>query len=97
MVPLFDYATLLIHGDNAGMNRIKDSDRLFKEHEIIEVNAGHLHHRKVEDMNGLNIFYNEPFCGTDQYAGNKFMSSGFGTRIVQYTKDGRGKEELIRF
>jgi hypothetical protein len=97
ILPIFNYSTLIIHGDNNGLSKIKEADRLFKEYNIIEINAGHLHHRKVEDMNGLNIFYNEPFCGTDQYAGNKLMSSGFGTRLVQYTKEGRGKEFLIRY
>ena len=45
----------------------------------------------------MTIYYNEPLCGTDQYAGNKLMSSGFGTRLVQYTRDGRGTEQLIMF
>lgn len=97
ILPIFNYSTLLIHGDNNGLSKIKEADRLFKEHNVIEINAGHIHHRKVEDFNGLNIFYNEPFCGTDQYAGNGLMSSGFGTRLVQYTLLGRGIEQLIRY
>lgn len=97
ILPLFDYSTLLVHGDNGSMKQLTDSDRLFKEYNVTEVNAGHIHHRKVEDFNGLNVYYNEPFCGTDQYAGNKLMSSGFGTRLVQYTREGRGTEQLIRF
>lgn len=97
ILPIFDYSILLIHGDNNGLNKLKDSDRLFVEHNIKEINAGHIHHRKVEDFNGFTIFYNEPFCGTDQYAGSKLLSSDFGTRIVQYTREGRGIEKLIRF
>ncbi|NLE03955.1 MAG: hypothetical protein GX638_04000, partial [Crenarchaeota archaeon] len=96
IMPLFDYSTLLIHGDNGSLKQLTDADRLFKEYNVTEINAGHIHHRKVEDFNGLSIFYNEPFCGTDQYAGNKLMSSGFGTRLVQYTPEGRGIERLIR-
>lgn len=97
ILPIFDYSTLLIHGDNNSLTKIKDAGRLFKEYRVKEINAGHLHHRKVEDMNGLNIFFNEPFCGTDQYAGNKLLSSDFGTRIVKYTPEGRGIEKLIRY
>lgn len=97
IVPIFDYSVLLIHGDNNGLNKLKEADRLFAEYKVKEINAGHIHHRKVEDFNGLNIFYNEPFCGTDQYAGNKLMSSDYGTRLVQYTKEGRGIEQLIRY
>jgi hypothetical protein len=97
ILPIFDYSTLLLHGDNAGISKLKEVDRLFREHNVKEVNAGHKHHRIVEDYNGLNIFFNEPFCGTDQYAGNGLMSSGFGTRLVQYTREGRGTEQLIRY
>lgn len=97
ILPIFNYSSLLIHGDNNGLNKLKDSDRLFKEYSITEINAGHIHHRKVEDFNGLNVYYNEPFCGTDQHAGNGLMSSGFGTRIVRYTPEGRAEEQLIRY
>lgn len=97
ILKVFDYGILNIHGDNNGLNKIKDADRLFKEQNVREINAGHIHHRKVEDFNGLTIYFNEPFCGTDQYAGNKLMSSDFGTRLVQYTPEGRGIERLIRY
>lgn len=97
ILPIFDYSVLLIHGDNNSLSKIKEADRLFSEYRVKEINAGHIHHRKVEDFNGLNIFYNEPFCGTDQFAGNKLMSSGYGTRLVQYTREGRGIEQLIRY
>ena len=97
ILPIFDYSTLLIHGDNGSMKQLTDSDRLFKEHNVIEINAAHFHHLKVEDFNGYAIHYNECLCGADQYAGNKLMSSGFGVRLVQYTKEGRGIEQLIRF
>ncbi|MCE5227922.1 MAG: hypothetical protein LLG05_18945 [Porphyromonadaceae bacterium] len=97
ILPIFNYSTLLIHGDNAGLNKLKDSDRLFKEYNVKEINAAHFHHLKVEDFNGYAIHYNECLCGTDQYAGNGLMSSDFGTRLVQYTKEGRGIEQLIRF
>ncbi len=97
IIPIFDYSTLLIHGDNNSLNKLKDADRLFKEHNVKEINAAHFHHRKVEDFNEMTVHYNEPFCGTDQYAGNKLMSSGFGTRLVQYTPEGRGNELLIRY
>jgi hypothetical protein len=97
ILPIFDYSTLLVHGDNGSMKQLTDADRLFKEQNVIEINAGHYHHRKVEDFNGLSVYYNEPMCGTEQYAGNKLMSNGFGVRLVQYTKEGRGIEQWIRF
>lgn len=94
---MFGYGILNIHGDNNGLTKIKEADRLFKEYNIREINAGHLHHLKVEEFNGLTVYYNEPFCGTDQYAGNKLLSSEYGTRLVQYTPEGRGIERLIRY
>lgn len=97
ILPLFDYSTLLLHGDNAGISKLKEVDRLFKEFNVREINAGHFHHLKVEDFNKLKIYFNEPLCGTDQYAGNGLMSSEFGTRLVQYTRHGRGIEQLIRY
>lgn len=94
IVKMFDYSTLLIHGDNTGMAKLRDADRLFREFNVKEINAGHIHHRKVEDYNGLSIFYNEPFCSTDQYAANMLLSTQRGVRIVEYTALGRGKEWL---
>lgn len=93
---LFDYSTLIIHGDNNSLNKIKDADKLFNAYDVLEINAGHIHHRKVEDFNGMTIFFNEAFCGTDQYAAGKLLSGECGTRLVQYTPAGRGIEQLIR-
>jgi len=96
ILPLFDYSILLLHGDNAGVSKLKEADRLFKEFNVREIAAGHIHHRKVEDYNGLALYHNEAFCGADQYASSGLMNSEFGVRLVQYTKAGRGREELIR-
>jgi len=97
ILPIFDYSILLLHGDNAGVSKLKEADRLFKEFNVKEINAGHFHHLKVEDFNKLKIYFNEPFCGSDQYSSNGLMSSEFGVRLVCYTKAGRGTEQLIRF
>jgi len=96
LVQMFNYSIALIHGDNTGMQKVRDIDRLFKSKNIIEVNAGHIHHRKVEDFNGITLFYNEPFCATDQYAAKLLLNSESGVRIVEYTKEGRSKEWLLR-
>ena len=97
IIPIYNYSALLIHGDNNSLNMIKDADRVFRGYNIKEVNAGHIHHRKVEDMNGLEVHFNEAFCGTDQYAGNKLLDSERGTRIVTYTREGRESERLARY
>lgn len=97
IIKLYDYSIVLGHGDSGGMNKIKDSDRLFKEHNAIEFDMGHLHHLKNEDFNGFTLYYNEPFCGGDQFAGKLLLNSQKGTRIVEYSKVGREDEHLFRY
>ncbi len=97
ILPIFDYGVLTVHGDNNSLRVISDAERLFRHRNIVEINAGHIHHRKVEDQNGLTIYYNEAFCGTDQYAGSKLLSSTCGTRLVSYTREGRVSETLVRY
>ena len=94
ILPIFDYGVLTIHGDNNSLRAISDAERLFRHRNIVEINAGHIHRRKVEDQNGLTIYYNEAFCGTDQYAGSKFLSATYGTRLVSYTER-KGCETLV--
>ncbi|MDD4804298.1 MAG: hypothetical protein PHN69_03915 [Candidatus Pacebacteria bacterium] len=97
IIPIFDYSILTIHGDNNSQKAVIDAERLFRRYNILEINAGHIHHRKVEDQNGIAIYFNEPFCGTDQYAGNKLLSATCGTRLVEYTREGRSSEKLVRY
>lgn len=97
-IPMFyGYGIIGIHGDNNGLNKLKDIDRLFREYNVIEINCGHLHHLKGEDYNGLIIRYNEPFCGGDQFAASKLLNSMKGTRIVEYSEVGREDEHLFRY
>ena len=97
IVPIFDKSAMLAHGDNTGLQGIKDAERLFRQFNVFEIEMGHFHHLKVEDMNGITLYYNEPFCGTDQFAAKILKSSQKGTRIVTYNKYGRKSEELLRY
>lgn len=93
IVPIFDYSTLLVHGDDQSLRTLERSKGLFKEFNVKEVNAGHIHQRQIIN----DVYYNECFCGPDQYSGNKFLISDFGVRIAEYTKEGRSNEWLVKY
>lgn len=93
IVPLFNYSTLLIHGDNGSLKALEEAKVLFQSFNVKEINAGHIHQRQIQG----NVYYNEAFCGSDQYAGSKFLVSERGTRIVKYTREGRDDEMLVRY
>lgn len=97
ILPVFNYGILTMHGDNGSQNAILNSERLFRRHNVIEINTGHLHHLDAKEQNYLALHRNEAFCGTDQYAGGKHLVSPAGTRIATYTREGRYKEWLVRY
>ncbi len=96
LLPIFKYNIACAHGDQTSMIRMKDVRALYPNKIILEVNCGHIHHRKVEDFDGITIHYNEAFCGSDQYAIGKFLHSQRGVRYATYDKIGRIKEGFFR-
>lgn len=93
---IFDYHVAFMHGDQASLIGFGKIRNLFPHSDIIEVNCGHIHHRKIEDLDGITILYNEAFCGSDQYSIGKLLHSQRGVRWAKYDKLGRKGEEFIR-
>ena len=96
LVPLYDYYILGMHGDQGNIQKLASFAKLFNNKKIIEIEAGHIHHRKVEDLGKITVHYNECLCGPDQYAIDKGLNSEPGVRYVQYNKDGRFKDQFIK-
>lgn len=96
LLKFFDYGVLCCHGHQGDIKRLSEMDKFWKSENIIEVQAGHLHHRKIEEFNNITVHYNECFCGADQYAISKILGSTAGCRLVEYDKRGRIAERFIK-
>ena len=96
LVKIFDYSLLCCHGHQGDIKRLAELERMWRGESVIEVLAGHLHHRKIEEFNGITVFYHESFCGADQYAISKGLGGGCGCRLIEYDRRGRASERLLR-
>lgn len=96
LLKFFDYSIICCHGHQGDIKRLAEIERMWRNDNVIEVQSGHLHHRKIEEFNGISVFYNECFCGNDHYSISKALGSNAGCRLVTYDKSGRKEERLIR-
>ncbi len=95
LIKFFDYSIICCHGHQGDIKRLAEMEKMWRNDNVIEIQAGHLHHRKIEEFNGISVFYNECFCGNDHYSISKALGSNCGCRLVTYDKSGRREERLI--
>ena len=91
IVPIHHYAIATMHGDEGSMARaVETVQKIGKKKGLVvkEIQCGHFHHYKAEEINGVLVEHTESLCGTDQYAVNKGLDSPCGFRHYKYTKDG---------
>lgn len=88
VVRLWDYGVCTMHGDE-NTNFAKQAETANKiskivGYPIVQIHQGHIHHEKIEEVNGVRVCSTESLCGTDQYAAKLGLNSPCGFMHYKY-------------